>query len=80
MVDLKNLIDPVDMNGKSFLDVGCGSGLSSVCAALLGAGRVTAMDVDPLCVETSRRMCDRFFGATEYSGRNPGIGSRPEYA
>lgn len=33
------------------LDVGCGSGILSVAAALLGAGSVTAVDIDPAAVE-----------------------------
>jgi len=36
------------------LDVGCGTGVLSICAALLGANRVLALDVDPLAVEETR--------------------------
>lgn len=35
-----------DLDGKTFLDVGCGSGLFSLCAHRAGAA-VTSMDVDP---------------------------------
>lgn len=35
-------------------DIGCGSGILSVGAILLGAERVYAVDVDPLAVETTR--------------------------
>ena len=35
-----------DMEGKSFLDIGCGSGLSSLAALTLGTGSVTAIDID----------------------------------
>lgn len=40
---LASLVAP----GASVLDVGCGSGVLAVGAALLGAGRVHAIDVDP---------------------------------
>ena len=33
--------------GDSVLDVGCGSGILSIAAKLLGAGRVAACDIDP---------------------------------
>ncbi len=48
--------------GRSFLDVGCGSGLFSLAAYRLGASRVTSFDVDPdsvaCCRELRRRASD----------------------
>ncbi len=38
---------------SSVLDVGCGSGVLSIAAALFGAGHVTALDIDPLAVEVT---------------------------
>jgi len=35
-------------------DIGCGSGILSVGAVLLGASQVYAVDIDPLAVETTR--------------------------
>lgn len=40
--------------GASVLDFGCGSGILSICAALLGAGRVRGVDIDPQAVAASR--------------------------
>jgi ribosomal protein L11 methyltransferase len=37
------------------LDVGTGSGILAAAAALLGAGRVTALDIDPLAVRIARQ-------------------------
>ncbi len=37
--------------GMSVLDVGTGSGIVSKAAKLLGAGNVTACDIDPVAVE-----------------------------
>jgi 2-polyprenyl-6-hydroxyphenyl methylase/3-demethylubiquinone-9 3-methyltransferase len=47
------------MRGRSFLDVGCGSGLFSASAARLGASRVVALDVDARCVSVARNVAER---------------------
>lgn len=39
--------------GDRVLDLGCGSGILSVIALLLGAGDATAVDIDPMAVETA---------------------------
>ncbi len=36
------------------LDYGCGSGVLAIAAAMLGAGAVSAVDIDPVAVETTR--------------------------
>jgi ribosomal protein L11 methyltransferase len=41
--------------GTTVLDVGTGSGILAVAAAVIGAGRVVAVDLDPDAVETTRR-------------------------
>jgi ribosomal protein L11 methyltransferase len=41
--------------GQRVLDVGCGSGILSVTAALLGAASVTAVDIDPDAVAATVR-------------------------
>lgn len=44
-----------DLRGKSFLDIGCGSGLHALAALRLGA-TVTAFDIDTDSVKTARRL------------------------
>lgn len=39
--------------GTSFLDVGCGSGILSIAACLLGAGEALGVDIDALAVKTA---------------------------
>ena len=39
---------------RTFLDVGCGSGILSVAALLLGAERAEAVDIDPLAVKMAK--------------------------
>jgi predicted nicotinamide N-methyase len=44
----------VEVEGRTVHDVGCGSGLVAIAAAMRGAGRVVASDVDPLAVAAAR--------------------------
>jgi 2-polyprenyl-6-hydroxyphenyl methylase/3-demethylubiquinone-9 3-methyltransferase len=44
---------PVDLAGKTFLDIGCGSGLFSLCAHNAGA-TVVSLDVDPDAVAATK--------------------------
>jgi ribosomal protein L11 methyltransferase len=43
-----------DLEPQSLLDVGCGSGVLSVAAALLGFGPVTGVDIEPPSIEATR--------------------------
>jgi 2-polyprenyl-6-hydroxyphenyl methylase/3-demethylubiquinone-9 3-methyltransferase len=51
---LQSLLEKQSLAGKSFLDVGCGSGLFSIAAHRLGAIKVVGIDVNPRCIEISR--------------------------
>lgn len=56
---LRNLLGVMDLEGQSFLDVGCGSGLFTVAARRMGA-QVTAFDFDADSVVTARELAARF--------------------
>ena len=43
-----------DLTGKSFLDIGCGSGVHSLAAIRLGASRVHSFDFDQQSVQCTR--------------------------
>src|SRR5215467_14178860 len=47
-------------SGKTFLDVGCGSGIHSLAAIRLGAARVHSFDCDPQSVQCALEMKRRF--------------------
>lgn len=44
----------VPLEGKSFLDIGCGSGIHSLAALRAGASRVVSIDVDPFSIRAAR--------------------------
>ncbi len=48
-----------DIADRTVLDLGCGSGILSIGAALLGASKVTGIDVDPAAVEDARRNAEQ---------------------
>lgn len=45
-----------DLRGRTFLDIGCGSGLHSLAAIQAGAERVVSFDYDPNSVSTTRML------------------------
>lgn len=49
-----------DLSGKTFLDIGSGSGLFSLSALHLGAAHVTATDIDEDSTATTRSMLESF--------------------
>ena len=51
---LLNYINHLPLQGKSFLELGCGSGLISIYAARKGA-KVTATDINPIAIEFLRK-------------------------
>ena len=48
------------IRGRTFLDLGCGSGLHALAALRLGATRVDAVDIDPVSVQTAQTVLTRF--------------------
>jgi 2-polyprenyl-3-methyl-5-hydroxy-6-metoxy-1,4-benzoquinol methylase len=57
---LKDMLGVTDLAGRSFLDVGSGSGLSSLAARRLGA-RVVSFDYDPQSVACTSELRRRYF-------------------
>jgi SAM-dependent methyltransferase len=49
-----------DLEGKEFLDIGCGSGLSSLAAYRLGAAKITSVDIDPINARNTTALKSKF--------------------
>lgn len=60
MSSLVEMLGGAAIEGKSFLDVGSGSGLFSLAAVLLGAGRVRSFDYDSNSVRTTQSLKSRY--------------------
>jgi 2-polyprenyl-6-hydroxyphenyl methylase/3-demethylubiquinone-9 3-methyltransferase len=54
--NLVRLLQGESLTGKSFMDIGSGSGLHTLAAAHLGASRIVALDADTQSVDTTREM------------------------
>lgn len=48
------LLDQFAAPGQTVLDIGCGSGILSIAAVLLGAERATGIDIDPVAVKVAQ--------------------------
>jgi SAM-dependent methyltransferase len=57
---LREMLGVDDLTGRTFLDVGSGSGLFSLAAARLGAARVRSFDYDPSSVACTNELRRRF--------------------
>ena len=58
---VQDLLGLDSLDGLSFLDVGCGSGLFSLAAMRLGAARVHSLDYDPQSVACAATLRERYF-------------------
>ena len=52
-------LDGLDLDGRTMLDYGCGSGILAIAALKLGCAEVTAMDVDSQAVTATRQNAAR---------------------
>jgi ribosomal protein L11 methyltransferase len=48
-------LDGIDLQGRSMLDYGCGSGVLAIAALKLGCSSATGMDIDPQAVIATRQ-------------------------
>jgi len=61
---IPELLGVSSLEGKSFLDVGCGSGIFSISAIQLGASKVVGIDIDPIAIRVSRENAKKFIPDT----------------
>lgn len=66
---LVRLLGQDGLRGRTFFDIGSGSGLHAAAAARLGATRILAVDIDPNSVATSRTVLGRYAPDANYEVR-----------
>lgn len=55
-----------DLSGRSVVDLGSGTGLLAIGAALLGAGPVTGVEQDPVALEAAKGAAQRLGAAVDW--------------
>ncbi|UUN26033.1 bifunctional 2-polyprenyl-6-hydroxyphenol methylase/3-demethylubiquinol 3-O-methyltransferase UbiG [Streptomyces sp. FIT100] len=63
---LEAALGTTDLSGRTFLDIGCGSGLFSLAAVRMGA-RVRSFDYDPDSVRTTKKLRAEFAPDSDWS-------------
>jgi 2-polyprenyl-6-hydroxyphenyl methylase/3-demethylubiquinone-9 3-methyltransferase len=76
---IAQLLGSTRLEGLSFLDVGSGSGLSSLAAMRMGAERVHSFDFDAQSVACTRELKRRYFPDAENWTIEPGDATDPDY-
>lgn len=52
-------LDGIDLEGKTVIDFGCGSGILAIAALKLGAAKAIGIDIDPQAITASRDNAER---------------------
>jgi 2-polyprenyl-6-hydroxyphenyl methylase/3-demethylubiquinone-9 3-methyltransferase len=58
--DISGFLERDSLKGLSFLDVGCGSGLSSLAAYRMGASEIISVDLDPKNIRNLQLIREKF--------------------
>jgi 2-polyprenyl-6-hydroxyphenyl methylase/3-demethylubiquinone-9 3-methyltransferase len=76
---LRDMLGVASLDGKTFLDVGSGSGLFSLAAMRLGARRVHSFDYDAQSVACTRELERRYFPTVSSWSIEPGSALDRDY-
>ena len=54
--DIQKFLGNDGVKGRTFVDIGCGSGLSSLAAYRLGASQIDSIDIDPINISNTENL------------------------
>lgn len=82
--ELIRLVGSDSLEERTFLDIGCGSGIHSLAALMLGAKQVSALDIDPDSVATSKLTIEKHWQRNNFQVQqlnvfDPAFGELPEF-
>lgn len=78
--NMQRLLRRQSLEGQSFFDIGCGSGVHSLAALRLGARRVVAIDFDPDSVATCREVLSRWSPSSNWTCQRGSVFDLPDVA
>tara|TARA_B100001248_G_scaffold250487_1_gene224624 strand:- start:20183 stop:20986 length:804 start_codon:yes stop_codon:yes gene_type:complete len=61
IIDLKNILGDDFIRDKSFIDIGCGSGIHSLAALKLGAKTIRCIDIDKKNTENTNKILSQYW-------------------
>jgi SAM-dependent methyltransferase len=73
IASITDFLEIPDLEGRSFLDVGCGTGLFSLSAYRLGARRIVSIDVDPFSIRCCEELKQRAGNPGQWAVRTGSI-------
>jgi 2-polyprenyl-3-methyl-5-hydroxy-6-metoxy-1,4-benzoquinol methylase len=76
---LRDMLGAESLAGRSFIDVGSGSGLFSLAAKRLGAEKVHSLDFDPKSVACTRHLKQLYFPCADHWTIDQGSALDPDY-
>jgi 2-polyprenyl-6-hydroxyphenyl methylase/3-demethylubiquinone-9 3-methyltransferase len=77
VASLRDMLALDSLVGKTFLDAGCGSGLFSLAAAILGADQVHSFDYDADSVETTKLLKEQYAPEAPWTIERGDVTSEP---
>lgn len=68
-VSISHYFNKEYIKNKSIIDIGCGSGIFSLAALRLGCKNIVSIDLDPVCVDTTKKNIQKYYDGDNWDCR-----------